>query len=220
MPKKDAYYFPHDSNARHDPKIISMMTEYGTKGYGTYWIIVEILREQQNNQISLKEKYSYISLAKETGCSVDEIKHFIDECVNTYCLFKIEDGLLYSESLNERMSSLKDKKEKAKAAAEKRWNKVVDTKKDVIFEIKEGVKTGISVLTDEASFAGIAASMVMGKFGGLNTAYIYKCREECLDWLKSKGKRYKDYEAFFRNWVRKSIKINPPDSQEKKTMVY
>ena len=45
---KDAYYFPHDSNARHDPKIVAMTAVYGMAGYGYYWAIIEILREQKD----------------------------------------------------------------------------------------------------------------------------------------------------------------------------
>ena len=31
---KDAYYFSHDSNAQHDPKILRMMAKRGWKAYG------------------------------------------------------------------------------------------------------------------------------------------------------------------------------------------
>lgn len=39
--------------------------------------------------------------------------------------------------------------------------------------------------------------------------FIQKEAEKCLDWLKSKGRRQKDYAAFFRNWLRKAIESNP-----------
>ena len=35
--------------------------------------------------------------------------------------------------------------------------------------------------------------------------------EKMIDWLKAKGKRYKDYKAFARNWLRR-IKIEKKDS--------
>ena len=49
MPKtneKDAYYFPHDCNARNDPKILALRSVFGAEGYGVYWMLIEILREQ------------------------------------------------------------------------------------------------------------------------------------------------------------------------------
>ena len=62
---KDAYYFPHDSNARHDPKIIAMTSVYGMEGYAWYWVIVEMLREQESYRYSFKSKYAINSMAKE-----------------------------------------------------------------------------------------------------------------------------------------------------------
>lgn len=32
---KDCYYFPHDSNARSDPKIMALIQKYGIEGYGS-----------------------------------------------------------------------------------------------------------------------------------------------------------------------------------------
>lgn len=49
MPKtneKDAYFFSHDCNARNDPKILALRSVYGAEGYGVYFMLVEILREQ------------------------------------------------------------------------------------------------------------------------------------------------------------------------------
>ena len=34
-------------------------------------------------------------------------------------------------------------------------------------------------------------------------------RDKALDWLKSTGKRYKDYAAFFRNWLRRCVAAAP-----------
>ena len=45
---KDAYYFPHDSNARNDKRLIKVRMKYGMQGYGIYFGIIEILREQND----------------------------------------------------------------------------------------------------------------------------------------------------------------------------
>ena len=44
--KKDAYYFPHFSNARNDSKIIKIRRILGLEGYAIYFMLLEILREQ------------------------------------------------------------------------------------------------------------------------------------------------------------------------------
>ena len=45
---KDAYYFSHDSNARNDQRLIKLRMKYGMEGYGIYFGIIEILREQED----------------------------------------------------------------------------------------------------------------------------------------------------------------------------
>ena len=45
---KDAYYFSHDSNAKDDPKCMLLIEELQLEGYGIYWILIEVLREQEN----------------------------------------------------------------------------------------------------------------------------------------------------------------------------
>ena len=45
--KKDAYYFPHDSNATEDPKMMLLIDELGMEGYGIFWMLLEALRNQK-----------------------------------------------------------------------------------------------------------------------------------------------------------------------------
>ncbi|GAF86139.1 unnamed protein product, partial [marine sediment metagenome] len=52
--KKDAYYFPHYSNARNDAKIIRLRRVLGLEGYAIYFMLLEILREQTNYKYELK----------------------------------------------------------------------------------------------------------------------------------------------------------------------
>ena len=51
---KDAFYFPHDSNATDDPKIMILISELGLEGYGIFWILIEHLRNQPEFKSHLK----------------------------------------------------------------------------------------------------------------------------------------------------------------------
>ena len=42
----NAYYFSHDSNAKDDPKCMLLIDQLGLEGYGIFWILIEVLREQ------------------------------------------------------------------------------------------------------------------------------------------------------------------------------
>ena len=113
---KDARYFPHDHNARHDPKIQALIKKYGIEGYGRFWIIVENLRETNGYKLNGK-KYVWESLAEQTKSSVEDIKQFIKDCIEEFELFNESDGYFYSESLLERMAKLEAMRDKKRSAA-------------------------------------------------------------------------------------------------------
>ena len=120
---KDAYYFSHDSNARHDPKILSMISVYGMAGYGWYWVIIEILREQEDYKFSIVKEHSYNAIAMQLYIDCNAAKKFIDDCINEFELFVSDGQCFWSESLLERMQILADKRRKLSENAAKRWEK-------------------------------------------------------------------------------------------------
>ena len=114
---KDAYYFSHDANARHDPKIIALKSVYGLEGYGRYWILVEMLREQKNYKLILNDtKYSYTIIANQLQCTPDEAKIFIKDCIEEFHLFKTDGQNLWSDSLIKRMKYREEIRAKRRAA--------------------------------------------------------------------------------------------------------
>jgi DnaD/phage-associated family protein len=122
---KEAYYFSHDANARHDPKILAMRSEYGITGYGVYWIIIEMLREQENFKLPMK-KYVFNAIAMQVQCkdyAKDDAKSFVENCINEYELFASDGDFFWSNSLLKRMEKKNDLSEKRREAARKRWAK-------------------------------------------------------------------------------------------------
>jgi len=126
---KDAYFFSHDTNARHDPKISALKSDYGIEGYGRYWIIVEMLAEQENYELTLNG-WGVRAIATECHTNKENIQKFIEDCINEYELFKSDDTHFWSKSLKKRMEykdRLREKKRKAgKKGAKARWNKGKD----------------------------------------------------------------------------------------------
>ena len=202
---KDAYYFPHDSNARHDPKIVAMTAVYGMAGYGYYWAIIEILREQKDYLYPLDTKYAYNSLAREALTSIETIDMFIRDCVQEFELLEIGDGGLYSESLNNRMASLDRRRKQAQAAANSRWSKVPKKEPKPKKVDPSKVKT-MSVLTNDDYWVLFLQSLKdSDEFGMMKIKSMEGERKKCIDWLRSKGKSQKDYRAFFKNWLRRKM---------------
>ena len=112
---KDAYYFPHDSNARQDVKILKLRIKHGWAGYGLYWGIIEALRDQDNYAFEADQP-ELISLA--VGCSVDELMPVLETCIEVGLLVN-EDGEIYSKSLKRRMEHVNEIREKRREAGRK-----------------------------------------------------------------------------------------------------
>ena len=123
---KDAYYFKHDANARSDPKIMAMRSVYKAEGYGWYWMIVEILREQSTYTLTVDE-FTWSTLAMQLHCDSDVVERFVKDCATRFRdeagpLLHLEDGKIWSESLIRRMESFDEQRPKKQYAAHVRWH--------------------------------------------------------------------------------------------------
>ena len=49
-------YFPHDTNARNDEKILELRMELGAEGYGIYMMLIEKLASAKDNRLELNER--------------------------------------------------------------------------------------------------------------------------------------------------------------------
>ena len=120
---KDAYYFSHDSNSRYDPKILSMISVYGMQGYGWFWVIIEILREQDKCKFDIQKPHNYNAIALQCQSDCKTIKKYINTCINDFELLKTDGKYIWSESLLKRMFLADLKSKKMRENALKRWDK-------------------------------------------------------------------------------------------------
>ena len=118
---KDAYYFPHFSNARHDRKIKRLRLHLGNEGYALYFMTLEVLRDQTDFRYPLMD---IDLLADEFGVT----KEKMNQVILDYKLFVSvgdmyeDDSYFYSPKLNEFMQPYLEKSKKAREAAKKRWS--------------------------------------------------------------------------------------------------
>lgn len=120
---KDAYYFSHDRNARGDPKILEMRSVYGALGYGWFWILVELMSEQEGYKLDISSKYAFHGLASQMQCDPEKAEQFITDCIEEFKLFDSDSKLFWSNTLLRRMGKAHEKSEKARKSAETRWQK-------------------------------------------------------------------------------------------------
>lgn len=110
-------YFPHDFNARLDRKILRMRKVLGIEGYGIFWMLIEVLAVQEDFSYPLAD---IDLLADEFGTSNEKVESVIKQ----FGLFKIDrDAKFFSLSLIARMQKYIEISERARLAANKRWEK-------------------------------------------------------------------------------------------------
>lgn len=108
---KDAYWFKHDSNARHDQRLMAIRVKYGMRGYGIYFGIIEMLREAYASR--LPSRFDLVAFdLREPLADVEDI-------INSYGLFTVADGNFFSESLLRRMEKREEVLETKRVAGRK-----------------------------------------------------------------------------------------------------
>ena len=107
---KDAYYFPHDSNAKDDPKCVPLIEQLGMEGYGIYWMLIETLREQPDYTYPVA---NIPALGRRYNTTAEKVK----TVVCNYGLFTVKDDkIFFSDSLNRRMLVFEEKRAKRSEA--------------------------------------------------------------------------------------------------------
>ncbi len=162
------HYFSHDADARHDPKIVCMMNVFGMEGYGIYWCVVEILREEDKFRYKIDNKYWAEGLAGECKVTKEKMVKFIDFCVEIDLLQRNE-KYFWSESLNRRMGRMVMITESNKRAVNIRWKRHREKQEaEVVDEIKEFKElTGSKEKEVPYNPAKILLSFRQGKFVGI-----------------------------------------------------
>lgn len=111
--KDKTYYFPHDYNARNDPKLQDVLIEHGAAGIGVFWCIVEQLFEQ-GGELPLKSCKS-IAFALHQECKM------VESVVKDFGLFENDGEKFWSNSVNKRLGKRQQISERRKKAALTRW---------------------------------------------------------------------------------------------------
>ena len=115
---KDAYYFSHDSNARNDQRLIKVRMKYGMEGYGIYFGIIEIMREQEDYSIGESD-------IESVAYDLRSEKEMVQDILYNHRLFEIgrdidkEEAYFFSKSLKRRMEKLDLIKQKRAEAGRK-----------------------------------------------------------------------------------------------------
>lgn len=100
---KMKHFFPHDASASRDGKILEMKMEFGAKGYGVYWEILEYLFEQGGTT-----KYNPRLIAIAIHEDVRFVKRFLSSCIDDHKLFETDGTYLWSKRLRSELERIED----------------------------------------------------------------------------------------------------------------
>jgi hypothetical protein len=232
---KDAYYFPHDSNAKDDPKCVLLIEQLGCEGYGIYWILIEILRDQPGYRYPVA---LLPALARRYNTSVEKV----NTVVSKYELFTVEDNSVFlSESLIRRMIPLEEKRRKKSEAGKKgnltRWKLNEDSNlsqcdRNAITQRSQVKESKVNEIKEDKNKTK-ASAFVPPSVGDVQ-AYCAERNsridpERFVDFYTSKGwivgkNKMKDWKASVRTWERTDndnrIKSKQHEQTEEKTQRY
>jgi hypothetical protein len=235
---KEAYYFSHDANARNDPKICELRADWGWAGYGIFWALIEIMRDQES--YSIKES-QLKAAAFQLRLTEKKLHKFVTDCVR-YGLFISQDEHIVSISFQNRMKKRNEISLKRAEAGKKGGEKVnhnnnhteaiakqSESKTQAIDEQEESTKgkerkgnkketkgkgkesdliDPPEILTPNEATQKAIAERGFTEYEGSNLI------ASCLDWHRSKGNQMKDWQAACRTWIRKQNKQPSTDEYD------
>ena len=200
-----SYWFPHDTTAFNDMKIESMTSVYGSEGYGFYWIIVETLSMEEGYKLSLQKKSVYGVLSRRTQSTPEQIKEFVEDCINDFELFQSDEEYFWSDSLQRRLKKRDDKSQKARELVNRRWNKQKSNADNPQKDIKSRSSNKDSLKEFDEFWSVYDKKIGRDKSYALWNKLSKKDKEDCMKFVplyikERTNKQYrKNPETFLRN---------------------
>jgi hypothetical protein len=203
--EKEAFYFPHFCNARHDRKIRRLRKDLGVEGYGIYFMLLETLREQQDLMYPLED---LDLLAEEFGIAEAKLK----VTIFNYGLFEIdEDQKFFSPKMLVYLEPYFRMKEQRKLAGQKSAEKrLLNDRSTTVQQSKEKESkvNEIKVKESIVSFSEMLSPHAHKLNSELDNFYSYWTEKN------SKGKERWELEKFFdisrriTTWINNQNKFN------------
>lgn len=110
--KNNADYFPHDAGMRNHKKVKALRSKFGINGYAIWSMMLEHLTGSDGNVFPYTD-LEFELMSGDFGVSATEIRSVVDYCIMLELLFNTY-GFIKSESLDERLAPVYEKRNKSK----------------------------------------------------------------------------------------------------------
>lgn len=215
MSRRDTYYFPHEYNAKDDPKCEQLIWELGMEGYGMFWALLEVLRAQPDYTYPVA---NIPIVAKKYNADMDKMRRVVFD----FGLFSIvEERIFFSNGLTSRMRVLDERRKRLSEAGKKgmaeRWRPRQNTPEnshvnnlDITpllqpYNIKENKsKVNTKKLTNVSKESSADEPRNVAAKRG---AFVAPTLEEVQEYVKMEGLTNVDTEVFVNHYTANGWKI-------------
>lgn len=205
---KDVYYFPHEATAHSDPKITKLLMALKAEGYGIYWVIIEMLRNEESLMLT-KNDYDAIAYQSHSDCMT------VARVVEDFGLFSVSQGGSFcSESLIKRVELYREKSRKYSQNAHKKWSNhamalqshmqshshgnALKERKGKEIKLNKTAKSSLFVKDNPPCLSDVFTYCQERKNGIDAQSFIDK--NEAVGWVDKNKVPYRDWKAVVRNW--------------------
>lgn len=119
MNSSEMLWFRHDASARVDIKLQKLIAKYGCEGYGMFWVLLEILYENNGSIENDDDSMNIISFQSNSKIDATE---FVKYCIKIG-LFELTENSISNKRIQEFFTERNNISNTKKAAANKRWSK-------------------------------------------------------------------------------------------------
>ena len=210
-----ALYFPHDSNAHEDMRIIELRMAHGWEAYGLFWALLEIMRIADDYSISDNIE----PLAYKLQIKPVKLQTIINKCLEVNLLTKV-DNMLYCKELNDRMIAVENKSANARKAAQQRWgnadamqtqcnSNAIKVKKSKVnkskINISNDTNTALRSFKNDSlyEFNNFKEKFKKTKYEHADLEFYF---EAVKNWADSNGAEKRDWAATARNFMLRDLK--------------
>lgn len=154
--QNNADYFSHDNDMRNHRKVKILRNTFGKQlGYCFWGVVLEYLTAMDGTEFEYADLEFEILAAEIGDVSAAEIKNMVDLALKIELLFKNDDGFIYSDSLNDRLSPVFEKRRRERDKSKTRQRRV-----DGKFVELNNQKNGKSTTSSGVSAAEMRQSKV------------------------------------------------------------
>lgn len=209
---KDAYYFSHDYNSRNDQKILVLRSVYQSKGYGVFWMLIEIMAESTLPHIAHAHIPAIAVSINEDSIWLNE---FVEYCINEARLFT-SDGLVFTSMRIIKHKQMRELfSESGRVGADRRWHNIAPPISPPIREgyAKERKGKEIKGNKETPRFAPpdlqTAISFFLENKSTQDQAESFHNYFASKGWVVGRGSPMKDWGAAAKNWIKRSADFSP-----------